>query len=178
MENDRFNEEIVIRSLEEKDLERAGDFAQFGNSLVDEDAPVVMDSRISPEEERRWLEVRMAKIRDRKQVFLFAEKEGEIIGISSVGLDVGRRRHIGSFGVSIKNGYRGAGLGSRLLKKTVEKAKEELRGLKIVRLRVFGNNGPAIDLYKNCGFKEAAKIPEQILYKGELVDEVVMLLYV
>jgi len=176
--SDLVDQGITIRSLEEKDMERAGDFAQFGNSLIDEDAPVVMDSRISPEEEKKWLEGRMAKVKDQKQVFLFAEKAGEIVGIASVGLEAGRRRHVGSFGVSIRNGCRGVGLGSRLLRKTVEKAKEDLRGLKIVRLRVFGNNVPAIGLYKNCGFKEIARIPEQIFYKGRLVDEIIMLLYV
>ncbi|MFA5742771.1 MAG: GNAT family N-acetyltransferase [Candidatus Paceibacterota bacterium] len=179
MEKDKFIDQgIVICALEERDLEKAGNFASFSNSLVDEDAPVVMDSKISAEEERKWLEGRLAKVEDKKQIFLFAEKNGEVIGIASLGLDIGRRSHIGSFAISIKSGYREIGLGSRLTEETIERAKENLSGLKIIRLRVFGGNKPAISLYEKYGFREAARLPKQVSYKGELVDEVIMLLYV
>jgi ribosomal protein S18 acetylase RimI-like enzyme len=63
------------------------------------------------------------------------------------------------------------------MEEIIKLAKKELRpGLKIIRLSVYSNNKIAIALYKKYGFKEVAKIPKQIQYKGKLIDEIIMLL--
>jgi len=179
MEKNNFIDQgIIIRALEEKDLEKADSFMEFGNSLVDEDAPVVINSNIFLEEEKKWLESRLAETKKNNQVFFFAEKNGEVIGISNLSLLGGKRNHVASFGISIKNGYRGIGLGYQLMEDIIREAKEKMQSLKIIRLSVLSSNQSAINLYEKCGFKEAARVPEQILHKGELVDEVIMLLYV
>ncbi len=60
----------------------------------------------------------------------------------------------------------------------LEVVKKELKGLHMIELSVFVNNEIAIKLYKSCGFKEVGRIPEKIRYKGEYVDEIVMILKV
>jgi len=82
------------------------------------------------------------------------------------------------FGITIRKDYRRIGLGNYLMKEIIKLAKKELKPKpKIIRLSVFSNNKPAINLYKKHGFKKVAVIPDQLQYKGRLVDQAVMLLY-
>jgi len=88
-----------------------------------------------------------------------------------------RQNHVGGLGISIRNGYRGIGLGEYLMKEIIKLTKKELKPKpKIIRLSVLPNNKPAIGLYKKCGFKKVAAVPKQMQYKGKLLDEIVMLL--
>ncbi|MEP6757424.1 MAG: GNAT family N-acetyltransferase, partial [Chthonomonadales bacterium] len=60
-------------------------------------------------------------------------------------------RHIGTLGMGIKEGYRGQGIGSRLMESTLNRAKEI--GLERVELDAFATNTNAIALYKKFGFE-------------------------
>ena len=110
-------------------------------------------------------------------MFLAAEYDDKIIGTTGIDLDRWRKDHVGNFGITVRQGYRGIGLGKFLMAEILKLAKKELKPKpKIIRLSVYPNNKPAIALYKKFGFKIAANIPKQIQYKGKLINETIMLL--
>jgi len=72
--------------------------------------------------------------------------------------------HVGGLGMGLMKGYRGQGLGSKLMQAALDKARE--KGLKRVELEVYPHNEAGIALYKKFGFREegrrikAAKLDE------------------
>jgi len=117
-------------------------------------------------------------MKSRKSVYLIAETDDMVVGTTQICLNEGRGEHVGNFGITIKKGYRGIGLGSYLTGEVIKLAKKELKPKpKIIKLDVFPINKPAIDLYKKYNFKKVAVIPKQREYKGKLYDEIIMLLY-
>lgn len=169
---------IIIRSLSKNDLKFPNKFQNFINSLVEEDVQINMNKKKSLKEESEWLKEQLKKVKKYKSVFLVAEHDNRIIGSTGIDLGRGRQEHLGIFGIGVKKEFRGLGLGAYLLNKIIGLAKKELRPkLKIIRLSVFSTNKIAIALYEKYGFKKAATIPKQIEYRGKLIDEIVMLLY-
>ena len=109
---------------------------------------------------------------------LVAECDNKIVGTANIELDKWRRNHIAILGITIIQEYRGMGLGKYLISEVIKLAKKKLNPKpKIIQLEVYTNNKPAIGLYKKMGFKQIAKLPKQIQYKGKLIDELVMLLH-
>jgi len=136
----------------------------------------MFNERFSLKEEKRWMEEQLRKIKNQKTVFLIAEDNDIVVGTTGIDLRIGRQSHVGEFGITIRKGYRGIGLGSYLADKIIKLAKKKLKPKpKIIRLNVFPTNKPAISLYRKFGFKKVAKIPKQISYLGKLIDEIIML---
>jgi len=169
---------IQIRKLSKNDLRNVKKFQDFINSLVKEGAQITIVKNKSLKEEINWLNSHLKNIKEAKGVFLIAEAENKLVGNTEITLNEGRQSHIGILGISIRKDYRGIGLGKYLMKEILKLAKKELKpGPKIIRLSVFPSNKPAIQLYKKFGFKEVARIPKQIQYKGKLIHELVMIKY-
>lgn len=167
---------IVIRPLSRGDIKLARKFSDFMNSFIEENAQIVANIKSSPAEQKRWLGGTVDEIKRGVTVYLIAEHNGEIVGGAKLSKFIGRQNHVGYFVIMIRRGYRRAGLGIYLVKEAARLAKNKFK-LKMVRLSVQSDNKPAIALYKKCGFKKVAVIPKQFKYKGKLVDEVIMLLY-
>lgn len=167
---------IKIRKLFKRDLRNVKEFQNFINSLIEEEAKIKVNKKFSLKEEKEWLSKELKEIKKQKRVFLVAEENNKIVGTASIHLGPGRQEHIGNFGITIRKGYRGMGLGSYLMDKIIKLAKKELKPKpKIIRLSVFQTNQPAIKLYRKFGFKKVAKIPKQIKFKEKLIDEIIML---
>jgi RimJ/RimL family protein N-acetyltransferase len=179
METKTFGDKkITIRKLSKNDLKNVKKFQNFINSLVNEEAKILMNKKNSFKEEQDWLKGKIKDAKKHREVLLVAEYDSKIIGTTGIGLDRWRRNHIGKFGITIIHGYRGIGLGKYLMSEVIRLAKKELNPKpKIIQLEVYTNNKPAINLYKKMGFKIVAKLPKQIQYKGKLIDEFVMLKY-
>jgi len=171
------SKKIIIRKLSNGDLKNVKKFQDFINSFVEEDAQILYNKKFSLKEEKNWLKEQLQNIKNHKTVFLMAQDHNKVIGTTGIDLHRGREAHVGEFGITIRNGYRGIGLGKYLMKEIIKLAKKELKP-KIIRLSVFPTNKAAIGLYKKLGFKKVAKISKQIQYKGKLVDEIIMLLKV
>lgn len=167
---------ILVRELSEAHLKKTEEFQGFINSLIEEEAQILLNKKLSLQEEGVWLEKQLENINNSKAVFLVAEHDDEIIGTASVDLGASRQSHIGNFGITIKSDYRGMGLGNCLMGEIIKLAKKKLKP-EIIKLGVFPTNKAAIALYKKQGFKKVATIPDHIKYKGELIDEVIMFLY-
>jgi len=177
METKIFNgKKIKIRGLSEYGLKDTKRFLDFINSLIEEDVQILFNKKLSLKEEKIWLKGQIKEIKSNRKVYLVAEINNIIIGSTEVGMGIGRANHIGTLHIAIRNGYRGIGLGKYLMKSIIKLAKRRLK-VKIIKIPVFDTNKPAIGLYKKYGFKKVGLIPKQFQYKGKLVDEIIMLLY-
>lgn len=177
MEIKTFNDKkIKIRKISLRDLKNVKKFQDYINSLVKEEAMIQPNKKVSLKEETEWVKEKIKRKRKYKEVALIAEHKGKIISSAQITLNWGRQAHIGDFGISVRKGYRGIGLGSYLTKKILELAKRELKPPpKIIRLSVYSTNKLAIKFYEKFGFKKVAKIPKQARFGGKLVDEIIML---
>ena len=169
---------IIIRRLAKDDIKNVRKFQDFINSLVEEDAMISKNKRVSLKEEINWLKNTTKAIDKKRTVYLVAESDKTIIGTTEVALNhKGRNSHVAGLGVSIRKGYRRIGLGKQLMKEIIKLAKRKLKPKpKMIRLSALSKNKPAMKLYRKMGFKKVAKIPRQLQYKGKLCAEIVMIL--
>ena len=107
-------------------------------------------------------------------LFLVAEAGSEIVGLLTC--QGGKRRatrHAATLGVSVAQGWRGQGIGTRLMEWAIRWA----RGTGIVsriELMVFARNQKAIRLYERLGFVEEGRLRKAIYRDGEYIDDLVM----
>lgn len=179
METKTFGDKkITIRKLSKSDFRNAKKFQEYINSLVREEAKLSMNKEVSLKEEKDFLNSALVGIKNKKRVYIFAESDGKIVGVSNIEQKKGRMSHIGLFGITIRDGYRGLGLGKALMQEVIKAARKDLSPQpKIIELEVYTNNKPAIGLYKKLGFKTVAKIPHRMNWKGKLIGVYVMLKY-
>lgn len=191
------DKKIIIRPLSKKDIFRVKDFQDFVNSLVEEKAQILVNKKRSQKEEREWLKAKIKEWQDGKTIFLIAEHnesfpgvgkraggggsllvQKKIIGTVEVHLGEGHREHVGTLSIAIRNGYRGIGLGSYLMGQILKLAKNCLHPCPvIIRLSAFATNKTALMFYKKVGFKKVADIPRQYYFKGNFIDELIMILF-
>ena len=172
------NKKITIRTIKRADRKNARKFLLFINSLVAEEAKILMNTKATLKDEFAYLDKVIKGAKDKKSIHVIAEYDGKIVGNTSIELNPFRRNHSAKFAIAISDGYRRLGLGTLLTSEVIKLAKKELKpGPKIIQLEVYSNNLPAINLYKKMGFKIVAKIPDQIQWKGKLIDEYIMLKY-
>lgn len=82
-----------------------------------------------------------------------AMKDGKICGVVTLYLQPYHRlRHQSEFGIIVAPECRGQGIGTALLQKLFEMAKNEFQ-VELLHLQVYEGN-PAIHLYERCGFKQ------------------------
>jgi len=83
-------------------------------------------------------------------------------------------RHASRMGMGVVPGYRGAGLGTRLLTETLDAARA--LDLERVELEVFASNVPAIALYRKLGFVVEGTKRRARKLDGEYDDDLIMAL--
>lgn len=142
-------------------------FAEPGINLiteVDEFSPTV-------ETESRYIrEITRAG----NSLFLVAEFDDRIIG--QLTLEGGKRRnvrHSAVLGITVAEGWRGQGIGRRLIEHAIAWARETGQ-LTRVELHVFARNLAAIHLYETCGFVIEGRRRESVIRDGEYLDDLVM----
>lgn len=169
------DKKIVIRKLVPGDINHPEKFQKHINSFLKEDAMLLLKTKKGRKEEIEWLRGRIKEVKQHKTVYLIAESNEEIIGTCHLGLLRERMDHIGGFGIAIRQGFRGVGLGKYLMENIIKMAKTDLKpSPKIIELEVYDCNKPAIALYKKMGFKPVAKVPNRMQYKGKLITEIIM----
>jgi ribosomal protein S18 acetylase RimI-like enzyme len=102
-----------------------------------------------------------------------ADDDGLIVGWA----DITRKSrehfdHVGELGMGVLSDCRGKGIGSQLLKATLNDAWEQ--GFEKVELDVYHDNLPAIALYKKFGFFEEGVRSKARLREGVYQDLVLM----
>jgi len=169
------DKKLTITPLSAKDLKCAKEYADFINSLIKEDAKILMNELQTVKQEKNWTIAAVKDVKNRKKVYLIARDGNKIVGNTSVELGRCKQNHIGKFGIAIRKEYRGIGLGKFLMAEVLNLAKKKMPGIRLFRLEVFKNNKSGMALYKKMGFKTIARVPKHIQYKGRLIAEYIMI---
>ena len=86
------------------------------------------------------------------EIMLVAKENGKIIGNASLSRLPRRMKHRGDFSISVLKEYWNKGVGSQLILKIINFAKEN--SFEIIDLQVRSDNLAAIHLYEKFGFKK------------------------
>lgn len=106
------------------------------------------------------------------QFFAIDEQTDTVVGWCDI---VGRDtcpRYVGYMGVGLLEGYRGMGLGRRLIEQTVQAAAES--GFRVVRLECRESNTRALALYEKLGFRRYARRSRGLVIEGEYFPVIYM----
>lgn len=163
---------IELRPPQESDTQLIFDFAQ---TIEAEDTYILLNPSypVTWNEESEYLKGCLRKIAVNWEVFYFAFFESRMIGSSQISVGGRRKMHVGSFGISLLEGFRHDGIGEQLAHFVIEEAKRVLN-LSIITLEVFDNNPAAISLYRKLGFLEYGCLRGGLKYKGEFIDSILM----
>jgi RimJ/RimL family protein N-acetyltransferase len=162
--------EVILRAPEWDDLD---DMLEFINSLVEEEAMIAADQNRTRESEIEWLARNLADLEKGKHIAVVAEVDGRMVANCEVNPRPGRMSHVGSLGISVKDGYRGVGIGQELMREAERHA--VAAGIESIILEVFSINERAIHVYEKMGYRRIGAIPGGVKYRGEHVDSVYML---
>ncbi len=136
-----------------------------------------MQEKGESKEEAEWLNKEIKRIMMGKAIKVIAidEEMHHIAGIC----DVCRKEpleahgHNIDFGLGVRKEYRRKGIGTKLLKKGIEIAKEVFNAQNIW-IEVVEGNKVAYHLYKKLGFKEVARLKNYVNHFRELKDKIIM----
>lgn len=165
-------QELVIRYPKISDLES---MTKFINEISSERTFMIFQGEQQTlEEERKFLESKIEKIKNNQDVFLIAFVDGKYAGSSGISLGSFIKKTWGDFGIVIGKNYRGQGIGKKLMELVISESLKNLKDLDLVTLEVFGDNSIAQNLYKKIGFVEYGRLPESINHKENFVDAILM----
>ena len=77
-------ERIKIKTLSQNDLKKAKEFQKYINSLIEEEAMILLDQKQTLKEEQEWLKNELKNIKRKIQVMLIAQDGNKIVGISEI----------------------------------------------------------------------------------------------
>jgi putative acetyltransferase len=105
---------------------------------------------------------------------LVAEVDGRVVGTLGLHVDATpRRRHCGSIGMAVHDGFQGQGVGTGLLEAAIDLADNWL-GLRRLELHVFSDNAAGIRLYEKFDFVVEGVARDYALRNGVFVDSLAM----
>lgn len=107
-------------------------------------------------------------------ILLVAIYNDDIVGsLSFRGGSFNKFKHVGELGVYVLKKYWGMGIGTALISKLIEWAKES-NVIKKISLRVRVDNKNAIKLYEKLGFKKEGVLTNEFNCNGILYDLIYM----
>jgi RimJ/RimL family protein N-acetyltransferase len=130
---------------------------------------------LTPEEEREIIADVLAHPR---QVMMIAVEEGtgRVVGMLSLRQNTAKRklRHCVQLGMTIRDGWRGRGLGKAMMRSAIDWARAN-PDIEQIILEVYAVNEPGLRLYRGCGFVEHGRIPGGLIHDdGTRWDQVLM----
>lgn len=126
---------------------------------------------ISREEEEKFIQ---SMKEEEHSVLYVAWKNGEIVGDASLNGFNRRMSHRAEFGISVAKSEWGQGMGSALLQKIIEYAREHM--IELINLEVRSDNRRAIQMYEKFGFRKIGTFPAYFKIDGEYYDFDLMVL--
>ncbi len=140
----------------------------YNQGIEDRVATLETDLR-TPDERRQWLAGRGPR-----HPVIVAEARGDVVGWGSLNVFSPRKAYdsVADFSIYIERGWRGKGVGSRLLERLIELARE-LDYHKLV-LSAFPWNAGGMALYQKLGFRTVGIYKEQGRLDGKWVDTIIM----
>jgi phosphinothricin acetyltransferase len=158
--------EIQLRPATEAD---AAAIATIYNQGIEDRVATLETELRTPDERRQWLAARGPR-----HPVIVATVEGRVVGWGSLNPFSPRMayQHVADFSVYVERGWRGRGVGRRMLERLIELA----RGLdyhKMV-LSTFPTNQLGVALYERLGFQRVGIYREMGLLDGRWVDTLIM----
>ncbi len=166
---DKYGTPILLRTPSMKDLDA---LVGYMNSLVDENADILLGKRISVKDEKQWLTDIMKRTKKGTYLYIVAERDGEIAGTANFARGIHRQSHVAGFGVSVNKKFRKLGMGSLLAKEIFKRARR--KGVRIITLGVLPRNKIAIKMYRKMGFKKYGLLPRSVGMGRGYTDEILM----
>ncbi|MGK9165393.1 GNAT family N-acetyltransferase [Inquilinus limosus] len=117
---------------------------------------------------RKWIEGRSPG-----DVYIVAEAEGRVVGLTDLTLGRGRRRHSAGIGLAVHDARHGRGIGTALMAALIDAADNWL-DIRRLELMVWADNEPALALYRKFGFVEEARMRAHGYRDGAYVDALTM----
>lgn len=162
---------VILRTPMWEDLD---DLMELINSLVEEEALIVINRKVTREEEAEWLSEHLVNIEKGRAIVVTAEIGGKVIGNSEVTKLGGNQSHVGILGIIVAKEYRDLGIGMRMLETLIEESRKT--GLKLLVLDMLSTNARARHVYEKVGFKEAGRVPKMVFTKEGYIDVIRMYL--
>ena len=135
-----------------------------------EDRIATLETELRTRDERRqWLAARSLR-----HPVIVAEAGGQVVGWGSLNVFNARKayEYVADFSVYIERGWRGKGVGSRLLTRLIELGRE--LGYHKLVLSAFPSNTGGMALYQKLGFRTVGIYKEQGKLDGKWVDTIIM----
>jgi len=161
---------VLLRRPEAKDLRK---IMKHINAIIDEDAPIELNKRITLAAERKWMKNMLEDVKSGKTHVIVADFDGKIVGETNLTRGRGRSSHVAEYGISVAKAYRRLGVGSALTKYILDIGRRD-RNIKVITLRVYEFNKKAMRMYEKFGFRKVARLSRRVAYKGKLYDAFVM----
>lgn len=162
----------VIRDIEISDVSQLLDYI---NTLSKEQTFILLQGEQKTlEDEQKYVFDLLEKMQKNIMVALVVDCNGNIAGHATLGVKSRVESHVGSIAISLAKEYRDQGIGKLFLSKLISLAQEQIKGLKIIELGVFGNNPRAIHLYESFGFKQYGVLPGGIHHHDQYIDHLFM----
>ncbi len=164
--------DLIIRYPQEGD---ENTMLEFINQLSAERTFVLMQGEtMTLEEEKRYLDSWLKKIRNKTGVMLSVFADDLLIGVGSIELGRYSTKHVGLFSISVKNEYRGKGIGKLLMSSIIDEASKQLKELEVINLTVQSENIVAQKMYESFGFKKYGTLPKGIKLEDGYRDHQLM----
>ena len=140
------------------------------NQGIEDRIATLETERRTPDERRQWLAARGP----RHPVVVAEAGSDTTVGWASLNAFNPRRAydHVADISVYVERGWRGRGVGRRLLERLLEQGRE--LGYHKLVLAAFPFNQPGVALYERCGFRPVGIYREQGHLDGRWVDTIVM----
>lgn len=143
------------------------------NQGIEDRIATLETERRTPEERRQWLAARSP----RHPVFVAIAEDGPgdtIVGWGSLNVYNARPayQHVADFSIYIERGWRGKGVGRRLLEHLIEQARD--LGYHKMMLSTFPFNATGVALYERLGFTRVGILHEMGQLDGRWVDTLIM----
>lgn len=166
----------IIRSATEADAAALLVYARENLREGTGSVTTLEEFTLSIEDERRFLTEHAEKP---GWLALLAEVNGKVVGFTGFRNNPRKRlAHNGMLGISVRQEFRGRGVGEALLSALLEWARANPL-IDKVSLAVFADNVPAIALYRKLGFKEEGRRVREIKFgEGQYKDDLLMAVWV
>ncbi len=139
--------EVIIRQYKQADLESC---RSLWTELVQRHRDIYKDQTIGGEEPGLHFDKHLSRVGDEN--IWVAERDGTVVGM--VGLIREDEEEVEP--IVVASEYRNEGIGSMLLERTIEKARE--LGIRYLSIRPVARNSEAISLFYRTGFKSLGHI--------------------
>lgn len=166
----RKGKQVVIRFATIDDVQAMTDYM---NELSREDTYITLSGeQVRLEDQHSYLASLLTRMQTGDAAKLFAYVEDTMVANADLTRMIRRSQHYGLLSISVKKEFRDEGIGTEIMRVFLGTARQ--MKLLSIQLSLFATNDPAKNLYRRFGFVEVGRLPKKLSYKGELIDEIIM----